>query len=181
MNDSDNSEQFSSDLDDASKRVAEESDQRKNEDSEIAPFSRQELQKAYVRPYLAIEYILGGRDRLAANLLRGHKLGMVAALLLLTSLFSPIPFGAVPPTNSCLKISILFTGSLFICLPCLHVFSQFLGISLSMTQNLSLALIVSSVAGLFSFGFFPIIWFIDYSTQAVSEAIFSTAGISVFL
>ena len=75
----------------------------------------------------------------------------------------------------------LYTGSLGICFPCLHVFSQFLGFWFGFTQNLVLALLVTSVAAAFSLGFFPIIWFIDVTTHASADAAVDPARLSAIL
>ena len=147
----------------------------------VQPFSPEELRVAFLRPHRIVELILGRKERLARNLWQGRSLWVLALLLLLTSVVSTIPYGALSPTRSFWKIAILYTGSLLICFPCLHVFAQFLGFRLDLSQNFSLALVITSVAGLFTFGFCPIIWFIDYTTQYGAGKVVSPGGLSVFL
>ena len=130
------------------------------------PFSERELMQALARPHRIIECVLGGKERLAANLTSGQALGWLVLLLLATSLLSTIPYGAFSPTRTFWKIAVLYTGSLLLCFPCLHTFAEFLGFRLGLGRTFALALVITSVAGLFTFGFFPIIWFIDFTTQA---------------
>ncbi|MDP6507161.1 MAG: hypothetical protein QF886_26275, partial [Planctomycetota bacterium] len=85
------------------------------------------------------------------------------------------------PVGNYWKIAVLYTGSLLICFPCLQVFTQFIGYRFGLAQMLSLALVISGVAGLFSFGFIPIIWFIDFSTEAGTTAALSPRWLSTFL
>jgi len=149
--------------------------------AEAEPFSGWELRRALLRPYLIIEYVLGGRQRLARNLADGRSVWLLAGLLLAAGVVATIPYGALSPVRSFWKIAVLYTGSLLLCFPCLHVFTQFFGFRSSLGRDLALSLVITSVAGLFTFGFFPIIWFIDYSTRADPNAAVSPADLSVFL
>jgi len=145
------------------------------------PFSDDELRRAFVRPDLAAEVALGGAERLCRNLAEARGLWWLAGLLLATSLVAAVPYGAVPPTASFWRIAALFTGSLAICFPCLHVFSQFLGFRLRLSQNLALSLVLTSVAGLFTLGFFPIVWFIAATVDAAPGSLVQPKGLSVML
>jgi hypothetical protein len=148
---------------------------------ESAPFSDDELRRALLRPDLAMECALGGRERLTRNLAEGRGMWWLAGLLMATSLLAAVPYGVVAPRARFWNIAVLYTGSLLICFPCLHVFSQFLGMRFRLAQNLVLALLITSVAGLFTFGFFPIIWFIDATTQATRDTQIVPADLSVLL
>ena len=148
---------------------------------EALPFTEQELRRALRRPDLAMEYALGGAERLRRNLSTGRHLWWLVGLLLATSLLAAVPYGAVPPTRSFWRIAALFTGSLFICFPCLHVFSQFLGFRFRLAQNLALSLVLTSVAGLFTLGFFPIIWFIYATTESGPSTWLAVDHLSVAL
>lgn len=143
--------------------------------------SGEELRRALVRPDLIFEYVLASRHRLRENLITARGIWWLAAMLLSVSLVSTVPYGAVSPIRSFWKVAVLFVGSVLICLPCLHVFSQFLGMRIDLGKTLALALIITSVAGLFTFGFAPIIWFIDYTTEAGPDAAITPRGLSVFL
>ena len=153
--------------------------QREHEEPE--PFSDAELRRALRRPDLAMEYALGGADRLCRNLADARGLWWLVALLLATSLLSAVPYGAVAPKARFWKVAALYTGSLFICFPSLHVFAQFLGFRFRLEQNLALSLVLTSVAGLFTFGFFPIIWFIDATIEAVPDSMVQPGQLSVLL
>lgn len=145
------------------------------------PFSVQDLRLALTRPHLVVEYILGSKDRLGSTLSGGQSIWALAAILMATGLLSTIPYSVLSPTGSLWKVAVLFTGSLLICFPCLYMFGQFLGLSLSLPRSLAMALIVTGAAGLFTFAFFPIIWFITFSVEAVPESAVSPRGLSAFL
>lgn len=119
-----------------------------------------EIQSVLKRPDRAVEFVLGRPDRIASTVGGGKHLWPLSLLLLLSGLAFAVPFGAVPPVSAFWKISILYTGSVALCYPCLHVFSCYLGFRLASAQNLALGLLVSAVAAIFTFGFFPILWFI---------------------
>ncbi len=68
----------------------------------------------------------------------------------------------------------MLCGSLLICFPSLHVFSSFLGSSFTVSQNFCLSLLISCVAALFSFAFFPILWFLGL-TLSTADAEFMAA------
>ena len=143
--------------------------------------SGEEIRRALVRPDLMFEYVLASRDRMRATLTTARGIWWLAAMLLAVSLASTVPYGAVSPIHSFWKVAVLFVGSVLICLPCLHVFSQFLGMRIDLGKSLALALVITSVAGLFTFGFAPIIWFIDCTTEAGPDAAVTPRGLSVFL
>ena len=145
------------------------------------PFSAQDLRRAVTRPDLLVEYVLGSKERLGSTLSGGRAIWLLAGLLMAASVLSTIPYGLLSPTGSPWKVAVLFTGSLLICFPCLYVFGQFLGLELGLARSLALALIVTSTAGLFTFAFSPIIWFITFSVDAVPELKVSPRHLSVFL
>jgi hypothetical protein len=111
------------------------------------------------------EYVLGGKDRLARSIRDGKGIWRLAGMLLAASLLAAIPYGLVSPRAEWWKIAVLFTGSLAICFPSLHAFGQFFGLRLDLGRNLALSLIITATAGLFTLGFFPIVWFLGYSIQ----------------
>jgi hypothetical protein len=127
-----------------------------------------------------MEVVLGGQERVAGNVAVGSHLWTLSLLLLASGVLFAVPFGAVPPVAGFWKIAALYTGSVVLCFPSLHVFASFLGLSLSLAQNLVLALLVSAVAAAFAFGFFPIVWFIDYTTESASSVI-EPMGIARFV
>lgn len=143
--------------------------------------SGEEIRRTLLRPDLVFEYVLASRNRVRANLTNGHGIWWLTAMLLAVSLVSTVPYGAVSPIHSFWKVAVLFVGSVLICLPCLHVFSQFLGMRIDLGRSLARALVITSVAGLFTLGFAPIIWFIDCTTQAGADAAVTPGGLSVVL
>jgi hypothetical protein len=145
------------------------------------PFSDVEIWRAFRRPDLAIEYALSGQERLTRNLSLGRGMLGLATMLIGISLLAAVPYGAVAPGGRFWSITALYTGSLFICFPSLYVFSQFLGMPFRLAQIFVLSLLISSVAGLFTFGFFPIIWFIDATMERAGASLVTPAALSVVL
>lgn len=142
-----------------------------------APLTRSEMRASLIRPDLLAAHVLGSPRRIAGNLATGCDLWLLTLLLAGASVVATVPFGAVAPAGGALHVAALFTGSLLICLPCLHVFLQFLGFRVTLARNASLALVISATAGLFTFGFFPILWFIDRTTVADGGAAVTPAGL----
>jgi hypothetical protein len=124
-----------------------------------------------VRPQRVIEYVLGGKDRLARSIWDGRGIWRLAGILLGVSLLAAIPYGVVSPQATWWKIAVLFTGSLVICFPSLHAFAQFFGLKLDLGRNFALSLIITATAALFTLGFFPIVWFIGYSISPGEGAV----------
>jgi hypothetical protein len=145
------------------------------------PLTADELRRSVLRPDLLSAHVLDSVDRVARNLAAGEGLWMLIVVLSGASLVATVPFGALSPVASWWKVSVLFTGSLLICLPCLHVFLQFLGFRISLVGNLSLSLVITATAGLFTFGFFPIVWFIDLTTRAGDGTAVPPAALARFL
>ena len=154
---------------------------RSRGEADADPLSARELARVLWRPDLLVEYTLGRHRSLLENLARREALVAVVAMLLLTGLAATVPYGLCSPARNPWKIAVLFTGSLLLCVPSLHVFAQYLGIRRSVLQNLALGLLITSTAGLVLFGFFPIIWFIDLTTDAAEAKIVSVQSISLGL
>jgi hypothetical protein len=143
------------------------------------PLPRAQIEPALRRPYRAIELVLAERARLMASVIERRDLVVIAALLLLTSAAFALPYGFVLGWRFW-RVATLFLGSTAICFPSLVVFSSYLGCRINLEQNLVLALLTPSVAALFSFGFFPILWFLD-ATMAGASATVTTAHVSTVL
>jgi hypothetical protein len=145
------------------------------------PFSAGDLWRAAVRPHLLVEYVLGNKDRLASTVSCGSAAWTLAGLLMVASVLATIPYGLLSPTGSAWKVAAVFTWSLLICFPALYVFGQFLGLGLSMGRSLALAMVLAGTAGLFTFGFFPIIWFLTFSIRADAASAVSPRDLSAVL
>ena len=140
---------------------------------EIHPFTRQELRRLLTHPHQVVEMVLSQRQRLAANIAQKHRLPLLVLGLLLASVLFALPFGAVIGLERFWRVAIMLCGSLLICFPSLHVFCAFLGSRFSVAQNFCLSLLITCVAALFSFAFFPILWFLGQTlsqTDAVGMA-----------
>ncbi len=139
---------------------------------EVEGFSNSEMLRATYFPHLAIEYVIGKRERLAVTVRDGRGLGPLILLLALCALIFSAPFCVLPTVSGPFKFTnlfsgfLLFTGSMLICFPSLYVFNKFVGFELGLGQSLVMGLVVSAAASIISFGFFPIIWFIGSTTGA---------------
>jgi hypothetical protein len=144
------------------------------------PFSRKELNKTLAMPLRLLEVVLAERGRLVANITGRRDLARLALAMLLGSVLFALPYGAVLSPSRFWDIATLFVGSMVICFPSLLVFSAYLGVAISLTQNLVLALIITTASALFCFGFFPILWFLR-STMADDGGIVTAEHISIGL
>ena len=134
------------------------------DDRAPAPFDARELRAVALRPDRVIQLVLVERARLTRTVASDRSLVLLAAILLAASVLSTLPYGAVLGAHRALRIAALTVGSVGICFPTLHVFGSYLGGRNSLGQNLVLALLVSTVAGLFALSFAPIVWFIALTT-----------------
>ena len=138
---------------------------------EIHPFNDDEIRSVLLRPHRIVGFVLAQRDRLSASLVGGRHLGLLIVLMLGTGVLAALPFGAALNLDGFWKAALLFTGSAAICFPSLHVFSAFMGSRVKVEQHLALSLVITSVAGLFAFGFFPILWFLRATMSSESQFI----------
>jgi hypothetical protein len=154
---------------------------REEEDPvDCSAYSTAELREVLSHPHRAVEVVLAERGRLAATLTDRRSLGLLVLLLFAASILFALPFGAVLSPDRLWRVVLLFAGSALICFPSLHVFGAFLGFKVDIGQNLALTLVSTSVAALFSLGFFPILWFLKVvmADQASADVLH---GISVGL
>ncbi|HEX5050752.1 MAG TPA: hypothetical protein VFZ65_03170 [Planctomycetota bacterium] len=131
-----------------------------------APFGADELSASLVRPARMLDVVLGERQRLAANLRSGQELRALLAALFTCSVLFAIPYGLVDGWGRVLHVAMLFLGSVLLCVPSLLVFSSYLGVRMHWSQHLAIAMIIPAAAALFTLGFAPIYWFLDYSMPA---------------
>lgn len=132
---------------------------------DTSALSRDELSRALRRPHHLLRLVLVQRERLYASVAREQHLWVLAGALLLGSLLYALPFGAVLGVARFWRVAVLLLGSLAICVPSLHVVGAFIGSRLAVAQTACLALVISAVASLFTFGFFPIMWFLGATMQ----------------
>ena len=123
-------------------------------------FEAQDLGLSLLTPTRVVEILLTDWPRLAKSVAEKRFLGRLGLLLLLVSAVAAIPYGAVLMEGGFWRVSTLFVGSLAICFPSLFIFSAYLGCRVDFMQNLVLSLLITSVSAVFSFGFFPILWFL---------------------
>ena len=138
----------------------------------IELFTLTDLVAACLKPHRLIELLLGDRARLAQTIVASPILPLLVAVLLVAGLLFAVPFGIAPPVSAFWKVSVLYTGALLICFPSFFVFGQYVGLKLTVLQSLAIGLLISTTAGILTFGFFPIIWFVHVtsgSTETVSR------------
>jgi hypothetical protein len=140
-----------------------------------APFDARELWTALLAPHRAIDLVLADRARLARTIAGGRGLPLLAGIMLVASALFSVPYALVFGTGSAFRVSALFLGSVAVCVPSLHVFTSYLGFRIRLTQNLVMALVVSSVASMFALAFAPIIWFVQLTTTPTSIAVASVS------
>jgi|SRR5712671_328738 len=146
----------------------------------LLPFTADELRAALHHPQRLLGIILAERARLVTSIRAEASLWHLVAVLLLCSIVGALPFGAVLDRGKTGHVALLFTGSVLICFPSLQVFSSYLGVRLSIAQNLALALLIPAAAALFCFGFFPIYWFLE-ATMPAERAVLSAKDIAIGL
>lgn len=138
------------------------------EEPVVAEYDERDLGPSALLPHRTIDLVLVDRVRFARTVAGGSHPGRLVGILLSASALLAIPYGLVLGRDAVLRVVLLFVGSVLLCLPSLHVFSAYLGCRMSVSQNLVVALLVSSVAGMFALGFAPILWFVDITTADAS-------------
>lgn len=130
---------------------------------EVTPFANGELAACLARPHRMLDVVLGERDRLAANLRTGAGIKSLVSILLLCSVAFAVPFAVIDGPARIAHVAALFLGSVLLCYPSLQVFGSYLGVRMHPAQTFAIALVIPSAAALFTFGFAPIYWFLDYT------------------
>lgn len=130
------------------------------------PFTDVELRACLSRPQRTLDIVLAERARLVASVVSARAIVGLVALLLVCSTVFAVPFAAVDGTRRVGHVAALFLGSVLLCFPSLQVFGSYLGVRLSLAQNLAISLLIPAAAALFTFGFFPIYWFLDATLPA---------------
>ncbi len=141
----------------------EEKPQPKTPEAEdtVAPYDADELRAVFKRPHHILNIVMSEPGRLAGTIGAGRHLGLLLTILLGTSILAALPYGWVVEQNRFWNIVFLFSGSFAICFPSLLVFSAYIGCRINPVQNLALGLVITAVAAIFTFGFFPILWFLE--------------------
>ena len=127
---------------------------------EAKAFAVEEIQQIFRSPLASFDLVLAQQARLSQTIRHGERPLLLAMALFFTTLLFSLPFGAVVDISRFWRVALLLLGSLAICLPSLAVFSSYLGGKVDVRQHLSLGLVLTGVAALFTFGFFPVLWFL---------------------
>jgi CBS domain containing-hemolysin-like protein len=142
---------------------------------DVSAHSEEELRDAALRPHELLQLVLTRRERLFTSVARAANLWWLVGALLAGTVLYAIPFGFVLEGLHFWKVPALLLGSVAICAPSLHVVGAFVGTRLTLPQTLSLSLLICSVASLFTFGFFPIMWFLG---ATVADGLVTARGIA---
>lgn len=141
------------------------------------PFSRADLLACLTRPANLLDVVLAARGRMIANVNQKAHLPILLIVLALCSVLATLPFAVVDGGLHAARVALLFAGSALICFPSLHVFASYLGLRLSVEQNLALTLVIPAAAALFTLGFAPIHWFLAATMPADSAVSATTTRI----
>lgn len=136
------------------------------EELAATPFAPGELAATARRPHRLLDVVLGERRRLAATLHGVEVLPALLIALLVCSLLAALPFAMVDGLDRVAHVAALFLGSVLLCYPSLQVFGAYLGVRLQPIQCLAIALVIPSAAALFTLGFAPIYWFLQFTMPA---------------
>ncbi|MFK8001708.1 MAG: hypothetical protein AB8H86_19090 [Polyangiales bacterium] len=150
---------------------------------EVEPFTRDELLAALLRPQRWIDLLLAERERWTRTVTMDRHAGLLIAIMLAASLLYALPFGFILGFERFWHIAALYLGSVAICLPSLHIFAGYLGLGLRVGQSLSLGVLVSSVASIFSVGFAPIVLFLSATMSGsgtMTAVAYALLGVSLF-
>ncbi len=134
------------------------------------PYSVAELRQVLYLPHRAIDVILTDRSRWLSTVTGGQQAPLLLGVMLLSAGLYAVPYAAVLNGGRLWHIGALYAGSAAICYPSLHVFSAFLGVRLQPAQSLALSMLSATVASIFSFGFFPVLWFLSATMSEASSA-----------
>jgi len=134
------------------------------------PFSARELGTALYLPHRAMDMVLTDRQRWLATVGQRSLVARLLTVTLVVGCVFSLPYGMLLGAERFWQVAALYLGSVLICFPSLHVFSAFLGVRVGLGQSLSLAVLISAVAAIFTFGFFPIVWFLSATMTHKSSA-----------
>lgn len=123
------------------------------------PFESSSIDRAFRRPDLALDLVLSAPARYSATLASPTR-GRLVRLTLAVAVLASLPFGFYFGASKLFHVAALFLGSIAICGPSLHVFANYVGVSLRVEQSFGIALLAASVASAFSLGFAPIVFFL---------------------
>jgi len=143
----------------------------------VAPHGKKELYAVFTMPYKIIDLALSEWNSLVKTISSGNNVILLTCVLLYTSIIFSLPFGAVLGIDRFWRVALLFLGSLGICFPSLQIFSAYVGCRMNTRQSLALGLVITCVAALFSFGFFPILWFLNETMEQSSQITSRTIGV----
>ncbi len=144
---------------------------------EVEAFSDREMYSLYQRPDRVLDLVVAQWRRFSATVEAGRHLGLLSAAMLATSVIGAAVYGLVLGIDAAWRVAILYVGSLAVCFPSLHVFGAYVGRRVSVAQNLTLALVMSTVAGVFALAFAPILLFIALTNHSAAQI--GTAELSV--
>lgn len=125
------------------------------------PYELRDLIGALKSPSGLMQVILSDKERLAATLFSGRHTVVLASCLLVGAIVFALPFGAIHDWRRAWVVIALYLGPIVVCLPSLQVVGQYIGIKMAPSHFVAFGLSFAATAAMFSFGFFPIQWFLS--------------------
>lgn len=144
------------------------------------PLSNAELARMWRAPHRVAEVFLGRWRAVADRIWQTAAPIHLVALQLVIGVVAALLYGAVLDLERPWTIAVLYGGSVLLCVPALHVFGCYFGGARRATQDLAMALTLSTTAALFTFGFAPVLWFLKATVYAGSGGI-SVVDLSMVL
>jgi len=133
------------------------------------PFTADVINRALVRPDVAIDVVLASPTRFGATLSTPLRRRLALTTSVVAVLFA-LPFGLYFGLAKAFHVAALFVGSVLVCYPSLHVFTAYVGIPLRVGQSAALAMLAAAVASTFSLGFAPVVFFLRATIADAAEA-----------
>lgn len=130
------------------------------------PLSDADLARVWRAPHRSAEVFLGRWREVADRIWQTAAPVRLLSLQLAVALVAALAYGLVQDLERPWIIAALYAGSVLICFPALHVFGCYFGGARRATQDLAIALTLSTTAALFTFGFAPVLWFLKATMHA---------------
>lgn len=132
----------------------------------LEPLTDAELSAVWRAPHRIAEVFLGRWRAVADRIWQTAAPVRLLAVQLVVGVVAALAYGAVLDFERAWSIAALYGGSVLLCVPALHIFGCYFGGTRRATQDLSIALTLSTTAALFTFGFAPVLWFLKATMPA---------------
>jgi FtsH-binding integral membrane protein len=135
------------------------------------PLTDADLAGVWRTPHRIAEIFLGRWRAIADYIWKTPAPVRLLALQLVIGVLAALAYGLVWDAERPWSIAALYGGSVLLCVPALHVFGCYFGGARRATQDLAMALTLSTTAALFTFGFAPVLWFLKATMHSGTDGI----------